>query len=812
MEKAGCSSTSSDTIARIRVKRSILFDGSSVGDRESMRECEAILIWAMSNLLDSRPWTELTDPEVLAIVTALPVAGGWRELWDGVAPRPRTLTNELLRHFCSVADPVTSGTEFYSKRADEEYPEVFLSHVRPTDACATFQLTDWASDDESIIIDSVTAPVAAAGPMRTTGAPLALNEEALLERLLLRLSERGGSRTAATIHSAGSALTSAPGGDADARFAAALAAAEATVKGAAAEALRLVGTKPAGHRRRRRKSRLGQSSDSEIESPVEEHNPQRRFRLALGAVADQAGGHGRLTREQRLALPILDTPAHLIEPYIIRMYLSPARFNAVYLLASKSQADLSKHLDLRQKAAKAERRGNSGLDLRNPSEVEPAFPWGFSFLDLGPEPRSAAASIRWGHWLLKAYLWLTNEDSDANHVDFALTLLKMSWPQFECELSHPDYCISSSRLAMFRKGVITAFNRRLPLLKDELSRLPTIYAGCVAQAAQVGPFLELITGQVDENSGTTTMGGIMSIVTQAAAILGHHNTPSANTVWLQTLGPFYNACLSARSTSEASPGAATTVIPFSESAWRVPSFGGAVSCFSPPPVQPASFGSAPSYQTMVQALPPPPYAPPPALAGGWSGGGPGNQPGGGQRNSQPEFRPLRFTDQRVDRQQPSDEGERATGRGLASNFADSDPWPCKPLGPALVGMKLARLFPPPPTYTCRFCGPDAVPHANGRHRVYECPIGYFLKYNEACPGYDRDGTVIPHDWAADQINLKPATIRRWKEYIARHRIPADAAETVQLGGGVNFDGERIGGMVEYRRPPRPWSRGRGRPG
>ena len=107
-----------------------------------MRECEAILIWAMSNLLDSRPWTELTDPEVLAIVTALPVAGGWRELWDGVAPRPRTLTNELLRHFCSVADPETSGTEFYSKRAEEEYPEVFLSLVRSTDACDTFQLTD----------------------------------------------------------------------------------------------------------------------------------------------------------------------------------------------------------------------------------------------------------------------------------------------------------------------------------------------------------------------------------------------------------------------------------------------------------------------------------------------------------------------------------------------------------------------------------------------------------------------------------------------------------------------------------------------
>ena len=108
-------------------------------------------------------------------------------------------------------------------------------------------------------------------------------------------------------------------------------------------------------------------------------------------------------------------------------------------------------------------------------------------------------------------------------------------------------------------------------------------------------------------------------------------------------------------------------------------------------------------------------------------------------------------------------------------------------------------FPPPPTYTCRFCGADAVPHANGRHRVYECPIGYFLKYNEACPGYDRDG-------------IKPPTIQRWKEYIVRHRIPADAAETVQLGGGVNFDGERISGMVEYRRPPRPWSRGRGRPG
>ena len=104
----------------------------------------------------------------------------------------------------------------------------------------------------------------------------------------------------------------------------------------------------------------------------------------------------------------------------------------------------------------------------------------------------------------------------------------MSWPQFECELSHPDYCISSSRLAMFRKGVITAFNRRLPLLKDELSRLPTIYAGCVAQAAQVGPFLELITGQVDENSVTTTMGGIMSIVTQAKYGMGSRKHLACN--------------------------------------------------------------------------------------------------------------------------------------------------------------------------------------------------------------------------------------------------------------------------------------------
>jgi hypothetical protein len=123
------------------------------------------------------------------------------------------------------------------------------------------------------------------------------------------------------------------------------------------------------------------------------------------------------------------------------------------------------------------------------------------------------------------YLWLTNEDSDVNHIYLSLTVLKVLWPQFEHELSHPDYCISSSRLAMFCRGV-------MPLLKDELSPLPTIYACCVAQAAQVGPFFELITGQVNENSGTTTMGGIVGIVTQAAAILGHHNKLSANTVWL----------------------------------------------------------------------------------------------------------------------------------------------------------------------------------------------------------------------------------------------------------------------------------------
>jgi hypothetical protein len=60
---------------------------------------------------------------------------------------------------------------------------------------------------------------------------------------------------------------------------------------------------------------------------------------------------------------------HLIEPDIVRASLLPARFNAGNLLASKSQPDLSKHLEVLWKVATAERRWYSGLDLRNPSEV-----------------------------------------------------------------------------------------------------------------------------------------------------------------------------------------------------------------------------------------------------------------------------------------------------------------------------------------------------------------------------------------------------------------------------------------------------------
>ena len=81
---------------------------------------------------------------------------------------------------------------------------------------------------------------------------------------------------------------------------------------------------------------------------------------------------------------------------------------------------------------------------------------------------------------------------------------------------------------------------------------------------------------------------------------------------------------------------------------------------------------------------------------------------------------------------------------------------------AVVGIKIARLVPPPkfPVYTCGHCQ-SQITHVNGPHRGYECPLGYFQTYREACPGFDAEGHAIAGDWSSGGTILQKEAKEKW---------------------------------------------------
>ena len=77
-----------------------------------------------------------------------------------------------------------------------------------------------------------------------------------------------------------------------------------------------------------------------------------------------------------------------------------------------------------------------------------------------------------------------------------------------------------------------------------------------------------------------------------------------------------------------------------------------------------------------------------------------------------------------------------------------------------------------PAFPCRIC--------DGKHRAINCPLQYFLKYNEPCPGFNKDGSRISSAWTGNKLNSPTRLL--WKSYIDRHGLirPKSMSEDVKF--------------------------------
>jgi hypothetical protein len=83
-------------------------------------------------------------------------------------------------------------------------------------------------------------------------------------------------------------------------------------------------------------------------------------------------------------------------------------------------------------------------------------------------------------------------------------------------------------------------------------------------------------------------------------------------------------------------------------------------------------------------------------------------------------------------------------QGTNTCGADRDQWRgsgpslFRPMSPATVGLRIARIVPPSDDYQCSNC--TKPHHANGPHRSYECLSAYMAKFGEPCPAMTQTGT------------------------------------------------------------------------
>jgi hypothetical protein len=85
----------------------------------------------------------------------------------------------------------------------------------------------------------------------------------------------------------------------------------------------------------------------------------------------------------------------------------------------------------------------------------------------------------------------------------------------------------------------------------------------------------------------------------------------------------------------------------------------------------------------------------------------------------------------------------------------------KPISQSVVGAALG--LPAIGVPSCTHCqgGPT--------HFSWECPIRYFRKYNQPCPGFDQHGNRQPAAWSGN--NITSHTKAAWRTYISQHGLP-----------------------------------------
>ena len=164
-------------------------------------------------------------------------------------------------------------------------------------------------------------------------------------------------------------------------------------------------------------------------------------------------------------------------------------------------------------------------------------------------------------------------------------------------------------------------------------------------------------------------------------------------------------------------------------------------------------GQYPAQSHTAATLPPPSVPPPPAAT-------PQHQ---FQRSYQT---PPRFA------QQPQRQVVRQlvlpSGQGGGVGFVG------KPVSASIVGPALATCD--PPSSGCVGCG--------GPHWRFECPLAYYARYAEPCPGFDAHGAQVPGAWAHGEI--KQSVKGEWRSYLARHNVPSAERGPAGRAPAVDF--------------------------
>ena len=820
--REGMGSELGDYPAWDRVRRSLLFETFHQKEKETIRTAEAILIWAGANIEEPEKWERLPD-HLLATMSQLMKI---RRSWSGQGERPSDLSERIRAHFVSISDCEGSVEPWFSSMAKSYDRPLQLTQVRPTDMCRFLidcdengEEYEYHSGDDEGDGDGGQYPSPAwlpwigsgrelEGDLRLRRARLAQGLDVRYEPLIklpppwVKPRPRSTGVTALSTIMARRAAMQASQPSAEA-VPPVIVIAEKTqpslLEIASATALEAGSQKDQATRKvksRKRSRRTSESgSDTNDDGPAVA-DPEAQLRIDLRNLVTSWGGTLAMTDELRLKLPILTQSVFLISPDIIRIYLSAARWAATNLRASLSTAQLALRMQAQNKLIRNELKGVVGPDRRDPYEVEPCLPWQITLKGYGPQPDALRAAIDWGNFLLLACRWKIAGTEDFSSPSILFQQARIQWVGFEQSLLRPDTSVSSKMVTFFRTIVKSLFEERMASARLELTRLPSVLRAMEDQIVDLEPWLAGIAIKASGNNmlGTgVALHGFMGL--EALAPLPAFEC----TIWRLVLRPIMTNIMNTEAT------ASSPVAP-------APSCFGA-HLFGPPLFQPQSttaLFSASSTTVMVEpgtggfALPPPQYTPPltttvvmplPPASGGQGQGG--------------ASRGFSNFDQRFD-QFGSGRFERSSsGRGTDSPRSRQGstgthlfgPRVYRPMSPALVGTKLARLVPPPSDFACRRCA--AGTHKNGPHRSYECPLAYIENFQEPPPGYDADGRIVDAAWTANKTNITENTKRKWVEYIARHRLQACMAE-IDLGpnGGVDFVAERQGGMVEQPATPR----------